>query len=170
MMTNIVAILAFAGAAIFFLSPRLRARSSWRATVTPLASIIGSGFLVSLPLLSEIAGSHAILVMAALIAVSYAIGGAIRFNIAHGEKLFDAGKSAGSVRAGADFPLALAFAYFISVTYYLSLLAAFLLKGIGAADPWRRNSSPRRRSPSSASMAFGAGCVGSKRWKNTRSG
>ena len=31
--------------------------------------------------------------------------------------------------------LALALAYFISVTYYLTLLAAFLLKGVGIADP-----------------------------------
>ena len=72
--------------------------------------------------------------MAALIAASYAIGGAIRFNIAHGEKLFDAA-NAGLLMLERVSHVALAFAYFISVTYYLSLLAAFLLKGIGAPDP-----------------------------------
>lgn len=34
--------------------PRVRNAILWRATVTPLASIIGSGFLISGPLLSHV--------------------------------------------------------------------------------------------------------------------
>ena len=34
----------------------MAASSSWRATVTPLASIMGSGFLVSAPLLAMAVG------------------------------------------------------------------------------------------------------------------
>jgi hypothetical protein len=37
-------------------SKRLRASSSWSATVTPLASIMGSGFLLSAPLLTGVVG------------------------------------------------------------------------------------------------------------------
>jgi hypothetical protein len=66
--------------------------------------------------------------------LSYLLGGAIRFNILHGEPLF-----AGRYRVRRleqTSHLALAFAYFISVAYYLNLLAAFLLKGIGMTDPF----------------------------------
>src|SRR5690606_15600323 len=74
----------------FFLSRRLLESDRWRATVTPLASIIGSGFLVSVPLLSNAVGNVAIFAMAGLVVYAYFVGGAIRFNILHGEPLFDA--------------------------------------------------------------------------------
>ena len=98
---------------------------------------------MSLPLLTEIAGwmpschgrAHR---------VSYAIGSAIRFNIAHGEKLFAAGRAGVAAHAGTRSHLALAFAYFISVAYYLSLLAAFLFKGIGDPTPARQDHHHRR--------------------------
>ena len=41
-------------------SKRLGGSSSWQATVTPLASIMGSGFLVSAPLLAGIVGNLAV--------------------------------------------------------------------------------------------------------------
>ncbi|MFZ3035076.1 MAG: hypothetical protein WA138_13815 [Parvibaculum sp.] len=126
-----------------FLSKRLLESARWRATVTPLASIIGSGFLVSVPLLSIAVGNAAIFAMAGLVAYAYFVGGAIRFNILHGEPLFE--KEGRDKRAfgGASLAyyverishVALAGAYFVSVAYYLSLLSLFLLKGIGQNDP-----------------------------------
>ena len=53
----------------------------WRATVTPLASIIGSGFLVSAPLLAREFGGYAAPAMALLIVLAALIGWAIRYNI-----------------------------------------------------------------------------------------
>nr|WP_246717379.1 hypothetical protein [Oricola nitratireducens] len=120
------------------LSPRVRALAGWRATVTPLASIIGSGFLVSVPLLAREVGIWAIVAMAGLIAASYIVGEAIRFNIAHVEPLLEDEKSAGNHRLAVGLErlshFVLAFAYFVSVAYYLVLLGNFLLKGIGVED------------------------------------
>ena len=42
------------------LSKRLAGSSAWKATVTPLASIMGSGFLVSAPLLAGVVGNLAV--------------------------------------------------------------------------------------------------------------
>lgn len=60
----ITAILSFSG---FARTP------TWRATVTPLASILGSGFLICGPLLAREFGSAAIAAMAALLAIAYAV-------------------------------------------------------------------------------------------------
>ncbi|RME32973.1 MAG: hypothetical protein D6786_09030 [Gammaproteobacteria bacterium] len=69
------------------LHPAVRRAHYWRATVTPLASIIGSGFLVVAPLLADIAGSRAVLAMGVVVVLAYAIGAAVRYNIAHAEPL-----------------------------------------------------------------------------------
>ena len=63
----IVTALAFGGYLAF--SKRLKASSNWKATVTPLASIMGSGFLVSAPLLAGIVGNLAVVCMALLLAL-----------------------------------------------------------------------------------------------------
>lgn len=108
---------------------RFARSDAWRATVTPLASIIGSGFLICGPLLAREFGAAAALAMAALLLLAYAVGAVIRFNIANLEPCL----------AQAEFhdPLAwfarltqgvLAMAYAVSVAYYLKLLAEFTLK------------------------------------------
>jgi hypothetical protein len=44
-------------AVIFLLSrPKLQNNESWQATLTPLSSIVGSGFLIMAPLLASIVG------------------------------------------------------------------------------------------------------------------
>jgi hypothetical protein len=135
MIANLIVVVALLVTGAVVLSPRLTGSDAWRATVTPLASIIGSGFLVSLPLFAAALGDYALLGMTALVGVAYLLGGAIRFNIIHGEPLFDA-HSHKALDAVEDLShLALALAYFISVTYYLTLFAAFLLKGLGTTDP-----------------------------------
>jgi hypothetical protein len=130
---NLIVVISLVATAALLLSPRLTSSPAWRATVTPLASIIGSGFLVSLPLLVHDLGLYATAGMAFLIGFSYLLGGAIRFNILHGEPLFAEGKSGWVGWLETLSHLALALAYFISVTYYLTLLAAFLLRGIGVS-------------------------------------
>jgi hypothetical protein len=104
----------------------------WRATVTPLASIIGSGFLVSGPLLASIAGQYAVFVMAALCLVGYAIGTAVRYNIRYVEPIIESGDGgiASKVRATERLSgISLAVAYLISISFYIQLLAAFVLRG-----------------------------------------
>ena len=60
---------AIAVAALLTFGPLARSRS-WRATVTPLASIIGSGFLVCGPILAKEFGSAAIAAEAVLLAIA----------------------------------------------------------------------------------------------------
>ena len=57
MLNAIIIIVALLLAGYLAFSKRLAASSNWKATVTPLASIMGSGFLVSAPLLAGIVGN-----------------------------------------------------------------------------------------------------------------
>jgi hypothetical protein len=127
-------------AAAIGLTP-LRRAPVWRAMTAPLASIIGSGFLVSAPLLAREIGGLAILGIAGLCLAGYWIGGAIRFNIAHVEPMLAGREPPRLVRVlerSSDF--ALVFAYVVSVAYYLALLGAFAVRAVlGApyAEPAR---------------------------------
>jgi hypothetical protein len=135
MLISLLALLVAAGLLIVLLLPVLRQRPGWRAMVTPLASIIGSGFLVVGPILAAVAGPWATAAMASLCVLAWLFGSAIRFNIAHAEPLAGEAPSSHLHRLDRLSQLALVFAYFISVTYYLNLLGAYLLKGIGVVDP-----------------------------------
>ena len=103
--------------------PSLAHAPLWRATITPLASIIGSGFLVLGPILVINFGAYAPLVMLGLCALAYAFGGAIRFNIARIDDAEPRSALAEGIERGAS--AVLAFAYVISVAYYLNLFGAF---------------------------------------------
>jgi len=126
MLNLVILVTATLLAAYLAFSKRLKGSSNWKATVTPLASIMGSGFLVSAPLLAGVAGNLAVVYMAVLLVLAYAVGGAIRFNIRHFEPIEN--DTRGAAQSAAFLSrFVLAGAYFISVTYYLQLLAAFLL-------------------------------------------
>jgi len=130
MLNAVIIVVAIWLAAYLAFSRRLAASSNWKATVTPLASIMGSGFLVSAPLLGGIVGYLALLCMALLLILAYAVGGAIRFNIRYFEPIEN--QKTGPAQTMAFMSrVALAGAYFISVTYYLQLLSAFLLNAFG---------------------------------------
>ncbi|WP_108259202.1 hypothetical protein [Mangrovicoccus ximenensis] len=114
----------------------LRASRAWRAMLTPLASIIGSGFLVSVPLVAGRIGLWAVPAMAALTGIAWLIGGAIRYNIRHGEaRCAEAPRGHHIPSIETLSHLVLTGAYFISVAYYLVLLGSFLAKLAGIADP-----------------------------------
>ena len=132
-----IIIIALAVALYLAFSKRLRSSSCWKATVTPLASIMGSGFLISAPLLANTVGNFAVFCMALLLLLAYAVGHAIRFNIRHFEPIEH---EKGTVQNIAFISrIVLAAAYFISVTYYLQLLAAFVLKAMGIDDEMYAN-------------------------------
>jgi hypothetical protein len=138
-MNTIIIIVALLLGSYLAFSKRLRASSSWSATVTPLASIMGSGFLVSAPLLAGVVGNLAVVCMAVLLVLAYMVGGVIRFNIRHFEPIENEGHGPAQDTAFLSRIVLIA-AYFISVTYYLELLAAFLLKTIGAHSELMANS------------------------------
>lgn len=122
-MLNAAVLLAGTAMAAFLLTPRVAKGRLWRATTTPLASIIGSGFLVLGPILSVLYGALAPLVMAILCSISYLFGNAIRYNI----RVIDGPDPRPAVveRMETIASAILAFAYIISVTYYLNLFGAF---------------------------------------------
>lgn len=130
-LNTVIIVIASAVAAYLAFSKRLKQSSSWKATVTPLASIMGSGFLISAPLLANTVGNYAVLCMVALLFIAYAVGHAIRFNIRHFEPIEHQQGTAQNVAFLSRIVLAVA--YFISVTYYLQLLAAFVLNAVGVS-------------------------------------
>ena len=109
--------------------PRIRNALIWRVMVTPLASIIGSGFLVIAPLLGTVAGAYSVLAITGIVTLAYAIGAVIRFNIRHTEPILNSDKITpfiqNSERAANIF---LTMAYVISVAFYLRLLSSFVLR------------------------------------------
>ncbi|PID35530.1 MAG: hypothetical protein CR993_09565 [Rhodobacterales bacterium] len=130
----IVAVLVVAFAIL--ISGRVRRNRGWSAMVTPLASIIGSGFLVSVPLLASALGVWAVAAVVGLTALAYLFGGAIRYNIAHAEPVLEEAEAGHTVKSiETTSHIVLIGAYFISVAYYLVLLSAFGLKLIGWDDP-----------------------------------
>jgi hypothetical protein len=137
MLNAIIVATALSVAGYLTLSKRAAGSLDWKATVTPLASIMGSGFLVSAPLLAGAVGNLAVVCMAGLLVLAYAIGDAIRFNIAHFEPIEN--EIGVPQRIAFMSRIVLACAYFISVTYYLQLLAAFVLSSFGHSDPMAAN-------------------------------
>lgn len=133
--TSTVILVVAACVVLLMLRPKLLRAPLWRATVTPLASIIGSGFLVVGPILGHTTGNWAWLAMLALCLTAYLFGAAIRQNILLVEPML-AERPPRAIRIldrGSEF--ALAFAYFVSVAYYLNLFASFALRAEDIIDP-----------------------------------
>ncbi|VXC58504.1 conserved membrane hypothetical protein [Pseudomonas sp. 8Z] len=123
-MTGTIVVTLLLVAALLFW-PRVAQAPMWRATVTPLASIIGSGFLILGPVMLVNFGSWGPLTMLVLCALGYAFGSAMRFNIHY---LGDGPQRRGTPLQALGEQTSswvLAFAYFISVAYYLNLFGAF---------------------------------------------
>ncbi len=124
-MENLLIFTALGLTAALLIWPRLANATLWRAMSTPLASIIGSGFLVLGPILIASYGQYAPVAMLALCGFAYLFGATIRFNIA-------AIQSGNRPRMARRFEVLaswlLSFAYIISVAYYLNLLGAFAVR------------------------------------------
>jgi len=126
--TAILVTAAIIGAIVLW--PRLANSIGWRAMITPLASIIGSGFLVLGPILNESFGAYAPLMLLVLCGVAYLFGHAIRFNIAELNNGTPRPILANQLETASSWILS--FAYFVSVAYYLNLLGAFGMR----LTPW----------------------------------
>jgi hypothetical protein len=124
MLTSLLIIGTVLLATVVLWSRQLRRSITWRAMTTPLASIIGSGFLILGPVLTQAYGVYAPVAMLFLCAIGYLFGAAIRYNMMMIEQTslvsspwLDAMETSAS--------WALSFAYVVSVAYYLNLFGAF---------------------------------------------
>jgi hypothetical protein len=114
---------------------RFRNSGQWRATVTPLASIIGSGFLIIAPLLHSVLGKWALAGISVLLLLAYAIGAVLRFNIHHAEAHLSNHPNDGIAKLETSSQLFLGIAFAISVAFYTSLFMAFVFDRFSITDP-----------------------------------
>ncbi len=110
-------------------------RSVVLATVTPLASIFGSGLLIIVPILERELGALAALGMAGVCAVAWIVGSAIRHNVGVVEPLSGAGRlDATTARIERASDLVIVVAYVISVALYVRILAQFVVQYASAGS------------------------------------
>jgi len=132
MILNSGLILAALFAMFFLRRPKLQSSESWQATLTPLSSIIGSGFLIMSPLLASVVGGFSPIAVIGIVILAYAIGSVIRFNIMHVEPRIKDGSLSTKTREVEYLgDIALVLAYMVAVAFYLSLLSSFLLSYLG---------------------------------------
>ncbi len=101
-----------------------------RATVTPLASIFGSGFLIIVPILAQSLGRWSALGMAAVCALAWCVGDAVRHNVRTVEG-HEVGAAVRRLERASD--LTIVVAYVISVALYLRILAQFVVGYAGGS-------------------------------------
>lgn len=125
---NFILIVMSVVTVLFLLRPRLRNNEHWQATLTPLSSIIGSGFLVMAPLLASVVGLLSPLAVLGIVLLAYGIGTIIRFNILHVEPRIQKGELSNLTKQVEYLGnIALCLAYMVAVAFYLSLLSSFVL-------------------------------------------
>ncbi len=98
------------------------------ASVTPLASIFGSGFLIIVPVLERTLGGLAVLGAIGVSAVAWMVGSAIRHNIRVVEPLAAEGHLGdGNERLERLSDLVIAAAYVVSVALYLRIMSEYVV-------------------------------------------
>ena len=117
----------------------LKSTSVITATITPLSSIFGSGFLVIVPILAGAVGEFSVLAMAAVCAIAYAVGSVIRYNITHAEPILAGNPKEEIIGFEKAADLALILAYVISVCLYLHILSSFVLGSFHIDTPLYEN-------------------------------
>lgn len=109
----------------------------WTIVVTPLASIIGSGFLVVAPLLYQNFGRYHWVAIIFINFFALAVGWVIRTNIKHFEPLLQNGNRHRRLLINLEraSSIVLGLSYIISVGFYLSLLSSFALNALDIRTP-----------------------------------
>ncbi|CAN5557178.1 hypothetical protein BH09ACT4_BH09ACT4_07740 [soil metagenome] len=108
--------------------PRVGRRAIVAAAVTPLASILGSGLLIIVPVLERTLGSLSVFGAVAICAVAWVVGTVIRHNVLVVEKL-EAAKTLDhtTARLGRIADAVIVVAYVISVALYLRIMAQYIV-------------------------------------------
>ena len=116
-----------------FFSTQIRRSRLWTIVATPLASIIGSGFLIAAPLLYQNFGRYHLLAIIAINAFALCIGWVLRTNIHYFEPLLHDGNGHATLLRGIEksSSIILGVSYIISVGFYISLMSAFSLNILG---------------------------------------
>lgn len=98
------------------------------ATVTPLASILGSGLLIIVPVLERTLGAAAVFGAVGICAVAWLIGIVIRHNVRFAEPLKESGKlDRWTTRTSQAADGVIVVAYVISVALYLRIMAQYIV-------------------------------------------
>ncbi|AZI56813.1 hypothetical protein EH165_00120 [Nakamurella antarctica] len=98
------------------------------ASVTPLASILGSGLLIIVPVLERTLGAFAVFGALGVCAIAWLIGTSIRHNVVVVEKRKAAGTlDSLTARCETLADLVIVIAYVISVALYLRIMAQYLV-------------------------------------------
>ncbi len=107
------------------------------ATVTPLASIFGSGFLIIVPVLERTLGALSILGVIGVSVIAWFAGTAVRHCVRVVEPMLDSGDVDPTTRRLDRFgDLVIVIAYVISVALYLRIMAQYLVEyTAGAGSP-----------------------------------
>lgn len=109
-------------------------RAVLAASVTPLASILGSGLLIIVPVLERTLGALSVVGAVAICAVAWLIGTAIRHNVTVVEQRdADGTLDTTTVRLGVLADGVIVIAYVISVALYLRIMAQYLVRFVDSA-------------------------------------
>jgi hypothetical protein len=125
------------GLVILLNFPWLRRSRMWTIVVTPLASIIGSGFLVVAPLLYQNFGRNHFLAIALINLFALGVGWMMRTNIQFFEPLLENGNTHADLLVTIDriASIVLSLSYTIAIAFYLTLLSSFALEVLGLRSP-----------------------------------
>ncbi len=105
------------------------------ATVTPLASIFGSGFLIIVPVLERTLGALAIFGVVGVCGFAWLVGTAIRHNVVTVEPLQAGGRldpTTSRIERAAD--LVIVIAYVISVALYLRIMSQYVVEFVSSGS------------------------------------
>lgn len=108
-------------------------RTTLFASVTPLASIFGSGFLIIVPVLERTVGALSVLAIAGVCALAWFVGSAIRHIVRSVEPLIDDGKlDPTTSRINTLGDQVIVVAYVISVALYVRIMAQYIVGYAGS--------------------------------------
>lgn len=106
-------------------------RTAVLATVTPLASIFGSGFLIIVPVLEAGFGGRAWAATGAVCLLAFVVGSAVRHNIRFVEARSEAEIGRGTIRLRTLAAAMVALAYAVSVGLYLQIMGSYAYGAMG---------------------------------------
>ncbi|SFV88350.1 putative protein [hydrothermal vent metagenome] len=132
---NTLLVLISVAVVILLSQPKLRKNEHWQAMLTPLSSIVGSGFLIMAPLLASIVGKFSPFAVFGIVVLAYGIGHVIRFNIRRVEpRSINGTLSSRTKEIEYLSNIVLVLAYMVAVAFYLSLLSSFSLNYLGISN------------------------------------
>lgn len=102
------------------------------ASVTPLASIFGSGFLIIVPVLERSIGALSIVGVTAVCALAWVTGTAVRHMVRTVEPLMESGeldRTSRWLEKASDVVIVIA--YIISIALYLRIMAQYIVSYVG---------------------------------------